>query len=664
MNLFDFDFDQHESIDATMASEILSVNEATIRNWVKSEILKPITTSGKMFFSKKDVQDVLNRILSGELNRLKTRRNKKFTSGNVVPKNYLESKKRFKLAEMVVENLDLENLNESDTLIILAELALRIFSSKNNLPKRDFYLDHVSEFGQFGELVSDLIENVDQIHDRTRTYFNTFDLDITYNNDDFLGLIYMAIQNLEDRKSNGVYYTTTSVVKEMVSEVKGLLTVSEDIKIIDPCCGTGNFLLEILRFSKDYNRLHGIDVDPISVKICRINIGLYCDEFDVSVIKKNIQCQNSLEMTENNEFDICIGNPPWGSDFSQDQKLRYNLIYESCTRKTIESFSLFLEKSIRLTKENGLISFVLPETFLLAGIHKKIREIVQSKTKLHYLVYWGNIFHHVQSPAISVTLKRTKTNDFFGGARVKNGNKEYTIENYDNLSNGWSLNMENTEQSMIELSKQGDRKYLEGNADFALGIVTGDNKKHILSEPIENCREIYKGSDVNKFKLGKASNYILYRPELYQQVAKGNYYFADEKLIYRFISDTLVFAYDNKKSLTLNSANILVPHIENLPIKFILAILNSSFADFYFKLKFKSVKVLRKHIESIPIPDVDQSKIDEIVHIVDEILETDDKNQNYVLYERLDDIILNLYGFDDAQKDAIQNTSLKCRYIK
>ena len=39
-------------------------------------------------------------------------------------------------------------------------------------------------------------------------------------------------------------------------------------------------------------------------------------------------------------------------------------------------------------------------------------------------------------------------------------------------------------------------------------------------------------------------------------------------------------------------------------MKYIMAILNSRVAQFYFKKRFNSVKVLRSHIEQIPIPFV------------------------------------------------------------
>ena len=100
---------------------------------------------------------------------------------------------------------------------------------------------------------------------------------------------------------------------------------------------------------------------------------------------------------------------------------------------------------------------------------------------------------------------------------------------------------------------------LKDKAIWALGIVTGNNKKFITSEDKSGFEPIYKGKDVKKFILDKPSSYIQFKPKKFQQVAPEEKYRVKEKLIYKFISKNLIFAYDNRKRLTLNSANILIP---------------------------------------------------------------------------------------------------------
>lgn len=145
-------------------------------------------------------------------------------------------------------------------------------------------------------------------------------------------------------------------------------------------------------------------------------------------------------------------------------------------------------------------------------------------------------------------------------------------------------------------------------------------------------------------------------PETFQQIAPIQYYRAKEKLLYRFICNQLVFAYDNKQTLSLNSCNLLIPEIEGLDIKYIMAILNSRTAQFFFKKQFHSVKVLRSHIEQIPIPEIKKEAQDRIIVMVDSILEASKDNDIVSLYDMLDAEIANLYGLTSNEQTFIKNS--------
>ena len=184
---------------------------------------------------------------------------------------------------------------------------------------------------------------------------------------------------------------------------------------------------------------------------------------------------------------------------------------------------------------------------------------------------------------------------------------------------------------------------LAGQADWALGIVTGNNKAYIASDKQKDFEEIYKGKDVEKLALSNPSNYIHFTPEKFQQVAPIEKYRAKEKLIYRFISKYLVFAYDNKQKLTLNSANIVIPKIPNYPIKVIASLLNSSLYQLIFQKKFSSIKVLRSHIEQMPLPLWNKEIFDNIIKLVDETIKNNEK------FEILDDYIMKMYNLSPEE---------------
>ena len=108
--------------------------------------------------------------------------------------------------------------------------------------------------------------------------------------------------------------------------------------------------------------------------------------------------------------------------------------------------------------------------------------------------------------------------------------------------------------------------------------------------------------------------------------------------------------------LSLNSCNIVIPNIKGINIKYILAVLNSRIAQFFFEKKFNSVKVLRAHIEKIPIPKISVSEQNEVISLVEEIENEINAAERIVKYENIDEKIRVLYGLNDLEYLIIKKT--------
>jgi len=135
----------------------------------------------------------------------------------------------------------------------------------------------------------------------------------------------------------------------------------------------------------------------------------------------------------------------------------------------------------------------------------------------------------------------------------------------------------------------------------------------------------------------------------FQQCAKEAFYTYKDKLIYKFISNKLVFAYDNMGVVTLNSANILIPKIEGVPVKIIGAILNSSISQFIFKKKINAIKVLRRDIETLPIPKLSEDQLKDLTELVEDFL------KDIILFSKIDDYIFSVFSLSFDDKEHILN---------
>ncbi len=152
---------------------------------------------------------------------------------------------------------------------------------------------------------------------------------------------------------------------------------------------------------------------------------------------------------------------------------------------------------------------------------------------------------------------------------------------------------------------------LKGKAQWGLGIVTGNNAKHLSITKKNNDKPIYKGIDIERGKIKKPQFYIFDDFSKLQQTANKKLYLADKKIVYRFINSNLIFALDNKQRYFLNSANLLILNRHTLFIEYELAIteeqlvflMNTKIMNWLFKRLFRTHKVLRSDLEKLPIFD-------------------------------------------------------------
>ena len=372
----------------------------------------------------------------------------------------------------------------------------------------------------------------------------------------------------------------------------------------------------------------------------------------------NIFCKNFLFGTGINDlfnyrnegiknFDVIATNPPWGVHFSKNETTRLKQIHPEITSN--ESFSYFLNQNLKLLSKSGIISFILPESVLNVKIHKDIREIILKKTCIKKIIYFNRVFKNVFTPVVRLDLQKNR--DKTGQTTIENENRNRKVyqrkweRNSDFIFN---IHTDTMDTKIIDKVYKVGHTDLKNKALWALGIVTGDNRRFLVEEKKLGFEPVYKGKDVEKFALGRSSHYIKFRPEKFQQVAPQERYRADEKLIYRFISKNMIFAYDNCQRLTLNSANIVIPEIPNYPMKVIAAIFNSSLYQMMFQKKFSSIKVLRSHIEEMPLPIWKEEVFSKIVFLTNGVI----KKQKS--FQELDSYIEGQFEFSKNECDHIR----------
>lgn len=680
-------FNIQELFDINALSNALHISTDTATLWIK---LKKITPDriykNKYFFYRQTIMSLMKFISSNDSNALKSRRNKQFKSGNEIYYDYISSSSKNlqaieNLLNIILNEYKLE-INETLSNLIISECALQLVNQKlgialynpNDLIR--IFLYDQNQFGKYKVLFKNLITNQEISKELINNYPKIFAIKYYYYpNEDLLGLLYLSINNLKNRKKLGIYYTPQKLVNRLIANLGHQEALDDKLYYYDPCCGTGNFLIN-LPDCFNHEHLYGSDLDKIAVDLCRINMLLKYPTISIKELKEHffyrdyifdssITIKDKIKQNDNNNL-VVLGNPPWGVNFNYQEKKSISNLYKSVENLFCESFDLFIEKSINEMVKDDILSFIIPETLINVKSHNNTRKIIVDNCQILECHIVGEQFNNVNCPSIIFTLKKLQNDNCetnsniirCNGATIYNKNQtSFTINSDREFTNQLDITMNDDCYKLInKIMHSPNCTNLTNKADWALGIVTGNNQKFIEKEKNKNNEPILKGSNIDLFKINyKNLNYINFIPENFQQTAPEELYRKDEKLFYRFISNKLVFSYDNKKTLSLNSANMLIPKIPGINIKYILAILNSNLANYIYQNKFRSVKVLRSHIEAIPIKIISDEEQQKIIKLVNKLMENISTNEFDKIFAELNNKINSLYDITKDEEKLLKS---------
>lgn len=461
---------------------------------------------------------------------------------------------------------------------------------------------------------------------------------------DVLGFVYQSLITEGERNITGQYYTCKSVVEYIVGDK----VLSDDETFLDPCCGSGAFLIAVR--TNNPGNLYGFDINPIAVMIASVNLlikhkdkefcpHIYCLDF-LSKDLLTSDCRNEMPFKFNNIYT----NPPWGSDKDGLYTKNYPLI------KSKERASMVIYESLARLTNTGTLYILLPTSLLKIKAHNDIRKLILTDTTIQQIDLYNNRFDGVFTDYFSIKIIPVKTTAQTFVVTSDSGNANITLSAADRTSGNIALETFNSiDNSIIEKMESSCHDRLSHSL-WALGIVTGDNKNKVKKEKAEGLEPVYAGKQVAPFKLQDESSYILFEPENFQQCAKEDFFRAPEKLIYRFIAKYPVVAYDDKQCLCLNSANILIPQLDTVSVKSVAALLNSTLYHYYYSLKYSDIKVLKGNLQELPFPRLTKKQDEGLSALVSDI----QSNSFSLAYQQLlDKTVYSIFGITAKEQKHI-----------
>lgn len=591
--------DAMNRISTAAAAGILGVSGATIRNWSRAGHLQPVSVRPTTFL-RSDVLALKERIRTNRFSKLRKRANK-----SAAERLEDHSRRDAKIAAALAafaQSLANDSVDPART-VFAAALQYLQKAGEAVLPPAPIRFDAVVwRRPSLGRVMRRWFNRIgDPVHTLAPEAVAAF---LAWTDcDDPIGQLNESLAAAGKKSRTGSFLTPPEVIEQSLAECDPYPET-----FLDPCCGTGRYLTHAAaRFGLAPENVFGFDADPTSVDIACINLLLAYPDKDFD---PQIRCLDSLRdlATGGNgcdsnfligRIDAIATNPPWGGCKNTTWSKA-----SAATVKSGESFSLFLEKSLRLLRPGGRLSFILPESILKIKAHSDIRGLLLNETHICKISLLGRVFADVFTPVVRLdAIKNPPPEEwnvsvFCDGRRYHAPQKRFAA----NINQTFDVAVSPRDEQIMARLFSIPHQTLAQNAEWALGVVTGDNGRWVLDAPRDGSEPILRGRDVFKYAPREPRSHIVFQPGSFQQVAPERLYRAPEKLVYRFVSDHLVFAYDNKGLLTLNSANILIPRLPGYSIKYALAFLNSQVFQYIFTKRFQTRKILRGDLKTLPFP--------------------------------------------------------------
>ncbi len=253
------------------------------------------------------------------------------------------------------------------------------------------------------------------------------------------------------RKRLGWFDTPPNVVDFMVSLIPRDFLIRAR-RVLEPACGYAPFSRRIAEVRGSWGGLEGVEVNTELVKYLR------------SKYPKYVVIQGDYLLIElPSDYDVIIGNPPYGiigdeshypiSTF-KDRKRVYKEIYETWKGK-YNIYGLFIEKSVKLLREGGVLVFIVPATWLILDEFEKLRKFLARSGGMS-IYYVGRVFPGIN--VVTVILYFIK-----GGSGLKlydaEGLKKPTLNRVVSDYRGEIITFETELTKLIEgnsIAKLGD----------------------------------------------------------------------------------------------------------------------------------------------------------------------------------------------------------------
>jgi len=481
-------------------------------------------------------------------------------------------------------------------------------------------------------------------------------------------------------------------VKEQLTRIETDLieqSVKSEIEELDAQNkGLGNYLIPGLGMTKK-------DADKFQKNLSKqAQIMKVLDEFKKSGVKPFFLWRLYFADVFENKggFDIVIANPPYvsyglrgGQTMTAEEKKMIKEIFPNSAEYKISLYAIFMDKAIQLAKNQGVQTFIVPDSFLLGRFFSKIRRLILDENNIiEFLLLPYNVFDATVGFSLIYLFQKNDATDkaknitaktaFSNNEVAKNDFKQFSYPQkyFEGLKyNRFRLFFDQNTMDLVT-KVEGKAIPLGNIIDFNSGLIGKDGKKSIVSDEKKTkdwLPGIISGGEIQRYILKPEGYFLLYKKEKIHSGFDCVNYFED-KIFMRQTGDSLISAIDDIHLLCLNNVHVGNLKDKKYSLKYVTAVINSVLMNYYYKsLALEGGRTMAQTdietIESLPIKEADEKQQKPIISLVDKIMaltKADDylqdqpkqkKVQEY--QEQIDEMVFELYNLNKDEVKIIQN---------
>lgn len=239
-----------------------------------------------------------------------------------------------------------------------------------------------------------------------------------------------TLKRTNSRRAGGIFYTPSFLVDYLTTRVcqeSGRDWATNPPRTLDPACGCGGFLVGIARALRAIHpdiparlladALHGTDIDPLAVTLCRLAIWLeFADLHDPDDTPErwasHIRTADALlSPPDPDSFDLILGNPPFRGQLARDaarspsQNAQLRARFGDILRPYTDPAALFLHLSVQALRPGGRLGMVLPVSTLGSRDAEAVRAAVTSRAAIRSLWLDRDQAFNASVHAVAITLE-------------------------------------------------------------------------------------------------------------------------------------------------------------------------------------------------------------------------------------------------------------------